>query len=108
MKNQNVKIPCTGVLRVGVIGALVGLALISIFIFPIHHPRPEWGEFWRIRPLLVTPIVVSIGAICAYLFAKVVPSFGIHKTVSFLIGILGFIISIWLGIVLGLAGTLWN
>ena len=37
------------------IGAAIGLAVISLFIFPAKGGNPEWGRFWMIKPLLVTP-----------------------------------------------------
>ncbi|MBW6536389.1 MAG: hypothetical protein K0B11_15370 [Mariniphaga sp.] len=33
------------------IGAAIGLAIISLFIFPIDDPNPEWGKYWRIKDL---------------------------------------------------------
>ena len=110
MKNQlsNVQISSASVLKAGAIGALIGLGFISLMVFPLDNPRPEWGEYWRVRPLLLTPFVAALGAICGYLVLKVGAHYGINRTVSFIIGLLGFIISLWLGIVLGLAGTLWN
>jgi hypothetical protein len=110
MKNQlsNLQITSASVIRAGVIGALIGLTFIALFVFPIDNPRPEWGEYWRVRPLLLTPFVAALGAISGYLVLKAGSHYGVNRSVSFIIGLLGFIISLWLGIVLGLAGTLWN
>lgn len=110
MKNQssNLQITSSSIMRAGAIGALIGFTFIALFVFPIDNPRPEWGEYWRVRPLILTPIIAALGAISGFLVLKAGSHYGVNRSVAFIIGLLGFIISLWLGIVLGLAGTLWN
>lgn len=110
MKNQlsTIQISSGSIIRAGLAGGLTGLLLISLLIFPLDHPRPEWGEFWRVRPLLLTPLVTALGAIAAYLVLKVGTHLGINGSLCIIIALLGFIFSLWIGTILGLAGTLWN
>ncbi|MFN8344263.1 MAG: potassium transporter KefB [Spirosomataceae bacterium] len=90
------------------VGAAIGLALISLLIFPVNHPRPEWGEYWRIRPLLVVPFAGAMGGLCNYLLLHFHQRFGVNKTVAIITSIVIGIFGLWMGIVLGLVGTLWH
>lgn len=105
-RNQN-QIEKPVLVRVGLIGASIALILISLLIFGVNT-RPEWGEYWRIRPLVITPLSAGLGAVLGYLVFRLAPNFGLPKAIGLIIGFIGFVISLWLGSVLGLAGTLWN
>ena len=89
------------------IGALVGLILISVFVFGVDEPNPAWGEFWMIKPLILTPVIGAMGGLFYY-FMNYLSTTGFNKTLAIIIGILGFVIAQWLGIVLGLNGTMWD
>jgi hypothetical protein len=61
-----------------------------------------------LRPLMVTPVVSGIGGIALLLpdilglktpWKRILAMFG---------GLILFMISLWMGIILGLYGTLWN
>ena len=89
-------------------GYILGLGVISLFISSVDNPNPEWGQYWMLRPLILTPLVSGIGGI-----ALLLPDFLELKTkwkriLALFGGLLLFIIILWLGIVLGLDGTLWN
>ncbi|MEJ5993383.1 hypothetical protein WG904_03045 [Pedobacter sp. Du54] len=91
------------------IGAGIGLILITLLVTSANHPNPEWGKFWMIRPLLVVPIFGAAGGLGTY-FMEYLLGYqgGWSKIISIVLSIIGFVISIWLGTVLGCAGTLWN
>lgn len=86
-----------------------GIALLAIctFVFGVDNPRPEWGEYWRVRPLLVTPLAGACGG-AFFSFMHRLNLQGGWKLLAVTIGMMGFVVSLWLGIVLGLAGTMWN
>lgn len=88
-------------------GAGIGLVLMSLFLFGIEG-KPEWGEYWKVRPLIVEPIAGAMGGVFFYFMEKLGSEGGWKRIFCTLIGGLGFIIAIWLGSVLGLDGTLWN
>jgi hypothetical protein len=90
------------------IGAAIGLALISFFLFNAGEPNPEWGKYWRIRPLLFVPFAGAIGGLCNYLIIRFHKSFGVHKAIAITLSLIIFIIGLWLGTVLGLVGTYWD
>lgn len=90
------------------LGAIIGLVIISFFVFTVDEPDPEWGKFWKIRPLIVTPLAGAFGILSFYL--KDFIRFN-NKLLNFLmvmVSLFVFLIALWLGIVLGLDGTLWN
>jgi hypothetical protein len=90
------------------VGAGIGLVVISFFVLPVHHPDPAWGELWMIKPLIITPLAGAFGGLTNHIILFFHSQFGIHKAVAMIAGILVFIVALWLGIVLGLNGTLWN
>lgn len=85
----------------------IGFFVITMMIFPIQNPKPEWGENWKIKPLIIVPLMSVIGSIPFYftLIRKFKSSS--NKFYSTIAAILLFLICLWLGIILGLNGTLW-
>lgn len=89
------------------IGAGIGLLLISFFVFGVDNPNPAWPKFWYIRPLIITPIAAAMGG-AFFAFMEYQASRGFNKTLAVLVGLIGFLVALWLGTVLGLDGTMWN
>lgn len=89
-------------------GAAIGLAIISFFVFNVHAPEPEWGSLWRVRPLLVTPLAGSACGFFLFAMEYIGTRRGWSKFVVYGIGLPVSVIGLWIGIVLGLDGTLWN
>ena len=90
------------------IGAAIGLAVISFFVFGVDHPRPEWGKYWRVQPLVVSPLVTAFGSLVFYSKNIVNSQIGWVNIALIVFSTLAFIISVWMSIVLGLHGTMWN
>ena len=91
------------------IGAGIGLVLITLLVTSVKHPNPEWGRFWMIRPLLVVPLAGAGGGLGTYFMEHLLGyQGGWSKIIAVLLSIIGFLIALWLGTVLGCAGTLWN
>ena len=89
------------------IGGIIALLLISFFVFGVDEPNPECGKLWRLKPLLITPIAGAMGGAFFY-FMEVMSYRGMNKTVAVLVGLIGYVIALWMGTVLGLNGTMWN
>lgn len=102
------KVSLKSVLKRMMLGAAIGLVLISFFIFSVDNPNPEWGKYWRIKPLIITPLVAAFGFLSFYLKEYINPKTDAGKIVVFFISTLVFLVALWLGTVLGLDGTLWN
>jgi hypothetical protein len=89
------------------IGAAIGLVAISFFVFGVDNPNPEWGKLWMIRPLIITPMAGAMGG-AFYYFMDYQSSRGFNRKIAVILSLVVFIIGLWLGVVLGLAGTMWN
>lgn len=92
------------------IGAGIALFLISMFLFgdgdlPSH---PDWPNLWYIRPLIVVPISGAMGAAFSSLLDDLRHQGGWKQAFAIFMSLLVYFISIWLGSVFGLDGTLWN
>ena len=92
------------------IGAAIALFLISLFLFgdgdlPVN---PEWPAYWYIRPLVVAPIAGAMGAGFSCVLDDLRHQGGWKQAFAIVFILIVFIVSLWLGTVLGLVGTLWN
>jgi ABC-type transport system involved in cytochrome c biogenesis permease subunit len=92
------------------IGAGIGLALMLIFLLAADYSaQPEWGKYWMIRPLVIMTFGAAGGGACFYfLFLFFRYEGGWQKKVTLIVGIIGFIIALYLSFVLGVAGTMWH
>ena len=90
-----------------VVGAGIGLLLISVFIIPAEA-NPAWGKLWMIRPLIITPLAGAMAGLCGYLIISFHELAGLNRTMATIIRLLVLIIGLFLGLVLGMDGTLWN
>jgi hypothetical protein len=99
----------TSLTRRMLMGAGIGLILISVFLIGVSNPRPEWGKLWMIRPLLIVPLAGAGGGLGTY-FMEYLLGYqgGWSKIIAVIISVIGFVIALWLGTVLGSAGTLWH
>lgn len=90
-------------------GALIGLALISFFLLTAgRESAPEWGPYWRIRPLIVVPVAGAMAGLFYYFMGYMRAQDGFVKILGYILSILGYIVALWLGTVAGLDGTYWN
>lgn len=90
------------------IGAGIGLLVISYFLVRSGGGAPEWGRFWMIQPLVVCPFAGAMGGLCNYFIVHYRWVVGLNRIVAIALSTLVFIVGIWMGIVLGLNGTMWN
>lgn len=90
------------------LGAAIGFAIISVFVFSVDNPNPDWGKFWRVRPLIVTPLFASFGILSFYLKNYMRPKGQFMTVLVFLFSTLVFLFVLWFGTVMGLDGTLWD
>lgn len=91
-----------------VIGALIGLTLITIFLSGTGEPNPEWGKYWWIRPIIIVPIAGAMGGAFNYFISEQDYKTDLGKILAIVISLIVFVIGLWMGSVLGLAGTYWN
>jgi hypothetical protein len=90
------------------LGAGVALTVITLFLYGVRDPNPAWGKLWMIRPLIIVPLAGAMGGTLYYFMNYVLDLSGWKKILAFLLSLIGYLIGLWLGIILGLDGTLWN
>jgi hypothetical protein len=90
------------------IGGAIALIMICMFVFTVKEAPPEWGMLWMIQPLIVSPLVGAMGGLFYFLVNFYGAKRGLQKYLTVTVGLIGFIISLWMSIVLGLHGTMWN
>jgi len=76
--------------------------------FSVENPKPEWGKLWRIKPLLLSPIIGAIGGVGCYILHSVKTPSKFFNGILILIGVFILLIFVWIGTILGLDGTLWD
>jgi hypothetical protein len=91
-----------------ILGATIGLVVILIFILPVKNTNPDWGKFWMIRPLIITPLAGAMGGLFYSFMDALRHKGGFKKILANIISLMIFLIGLWMGIVLGLDGTLWD
>jgi len=90
-------------------GAAIAYVLITLFLLvPGVATNPAWPTFWTMRPLLIVPLAGALGGICYHFLKPVREQGGWKKIAANVVGLVVYIIALWLGTVLGLAGTLWD
>jgi hypothetical protein len=90
------------------VGAGIGLLLISFFLLSAGAPNPEWGKLWMIRPLIIVPLAGAMGGLCNYFIVNYRNQVGVNKVIAVLLSVIVFMVGLWMGVVLGLDGTLWD
>jgi hypothetical protein len=86
------------------IGGGIALAVIAVFVFGAGKGKPEWGSYWMVKPLILTPLIGAIAGACTYKLDQL----GWNKTLTVILNIIGYLVALWIGIVLGLNGTMWD
>lgn len=89
------------------IGGLIALVPISLMVFSAET-HPTWHEYWRIRPLVVVFLAGAAGGGFYYLLSPV-RALGPWSWVGAnAICVVVYFFLLWIGTVIGCAGTLWN
>ncbi|MDX2003425.1 MAG: hypothetical protein SFW35_13400 [Chitinophagales bacterium] len=93
------------------VGAAIGLVLISIFLIVNWMDGdfdPEWPAYWYIRPLIVLPYAGAMGGVFYHLMDFMRQAGGWRKVLANILSLLVLLVGLWLGSVLGLVGTYWH
>jgi hypothetical protein len=90
------------------IGALIGLILITIFLLGAQNPNPAWGKLWMIKPLIIVPLAGATGGTCNYFIMQQDFRSGWVKAMAIIFSFIVFVFGLWIGTVLGLNGTYWD
>ena len=91
-----------------IIGAAAGLLVASYFLLMLNPNHPDWGRFWMIQPLLVLPFAGTMAGLCNYIIMRYRTLIGVNRYIALFGSIMVSIVGLWMGIVLGFHGTMWN
>ncbi len=94
--------------KFALIGAVIGLVLISIFLMGVKHADPSWPKYWQLKPLVIVPLAAAAGGAFFYFMNGFSRRGFWVGLLARIVGLICFIIALWLGTVLGLDGTLWD
>ncbi len=89
-------------------GAIVGLFIMSAFLISAGQGKPEWGNWWAIRPLVVLTFAGAMGGIVYYYMDEIRSKGGWNRFFADFITFIICLFGLWIGSVLGLSGTYWN
>ncbi|MGN7723704.1 hypothetical protein [Chitinophaga sp. 22620] len=90
------------------LGAAIALVLITIFLIGAGEGDPSWPRFWMVRPLIIVPLAGAAGGACFYFLDHLRHHGGWRAVLGVVLGVIIYIIGLWLGTVLGLDGTWWD
>lgn len=90
------------------IGVAIGLTIILFFVLGFNNPKPEWGQYWMVRPIIVTPIVVALAGACTSFLDSLRYQGGAKRIIAYVLTGLIYLFGLWFGTIAGLAGTLWD
>ena len=88
------------------IGSCIALLIVVFFVIAAGKGNPAWGDYWVIKPLLLSPLLGAVTGLCYDVTAPLRRLDGWLGKLFLVLSILGFFIGQWLGLVLGLAGTM--
>lgn len=90
------------------LGAGFAFLAISFFVFGVDNTPPEWGRFWMIRPLIITPLAGATGGAVYHFLDRLRAKGNINGNLALILSLIIYVVGLWMGIVLGLAGTMWD
>jgi hypothetical protein len=91
------------------IGFILALSFISVFLFiPKINPKPEWSIYWKLRPMLITPLGGAAAGFVFHYFMSLIKYNHINKWLGYILAIVISFMAFWISVILGLDGTLWD
>ena len=90
------------------LGFGIGLITISFFVFGIDQTKPEWGKLWMIKPLIITPLFGAMAGAFYNFMDNLSKNSAFNRPLAIVLGLIVYVVVLWLGTVLGLAGTMWD
>lgn len=89
-------------------GAGIALIPITLFLASAGAADPSWSKLWMMKPLITVPVAGAFGGVWFYFLAHLRYPGGWQKAVALVLGVAGYLVAVWLGIVAGLDGTYWD
>ncbi|HEY9117694.1 MAG TPA: hypothetical protein VIN11_07695 [Roseivirga sp.] len=108
-ENRTVTPPSIDTLKKrSLMGGLIGLMVTVLFIYSANDANPLWPSLWFVKPVILTPLLTTLGGAFFYYIESIFFTNAWNRPLALIIGFIAFIVSLWLGMVLGFNGTYWN
>lgn len=89
-------------------GAIPAFIVIGLFLMMPYSIDKDWSKYWMLRPLFIVPLAGAMGGLFYHFMDTCRKCNGWNHLFTISISVVVYIVGVWLGIVLGLDGTLWN
>ena len=89
-------------------GAGIALIVITGFLISAGEADPGWPKLWIIKPLMIVPLAGALGGLFYYNLGPLRRQGGWRTVLAVTLSIMVYLVVLWLGIVLGLNGTMWD
>jgi hypothetical protein len=89
-------------------GFFIATGVLLLFLIGADPPNSDWASNWFLRPAIILPLAGLTGGFCAGVLSALLRVKVIGLYLAIAIGILIFLLALWMGIVLGFDGTYWN
>jgi hypothetical protein len=89
-------------------GAAIALILIGGFLLSAGEADPAWPKLWIMKPLIIVPLAGALGGLFYYNLDPLRHQGGWRTVLAFILSLIVYLIVLWLGVVLGLNGTMWD
>ncbi len=94
--------------KILMLGFTLGLFIATLFIYSVPFPKFSWGPNWMVKPLILVSLISAIGSIPFYYANQYDAPHPKNKILTYILSAVVLIICIWIGVVLGFKGTLWD
>ena len=89
-------------------GTGIALTVISIILLGAGEHNPSWGRYWMIKPLIIVPLAGTLGGAFCYCMDHLRYQGGAGRVMANFLSLIVYLFGLWLGVALGLDGTLWD
>lgn len=89
-------------------GAIPAFIVIALFLMMPYTVDKDWSKYWMLRPLFIVPLAGAMGGLFYHFMDTCRKCNGWNRLLTISISVLVYIVGVWLGIIVGLDGTLWD
>ncbi|NEU09332.1 potassium transporter KefB [Flavihumibacter sp. R14] len=89
-------------------GAGIALIIITAFLLSAGEANPAWPTLWIIKPLIIVPLAGALGGLFYYNMDPLRHQGGWRTVLAIVLSVMVYLVVLWLGVVLGLNGTMWD
>lgn len=89
-------------------GAIPAFIVIGLFLMMPYTVDKGWSKYWMLRPLFIVPLAGAMGGLFYHFMDTCRKCNGWNRLLTISASVLVYVVGVWLGIIAGLDGTLWD